>query len=129
MLTKLDYTVSLDLLQDAAQSLPLADSKSTINGPTGRFFYDPWMIKPEYKNTIWEKILSSLPFNVGEARLITLLPGQCYQSHSDIDDRYHLNIVGSDSFLIDLDNKELDEIVQDGHWYEMDASPRHSAAN
>lgn len=129
MLTKLDYTVSFELLQDAAQSVPLIDSKSTINQPTGRFFYDPWVIKPEYKNTIWENVLNSLPINIGEARLITLLPGQCYQSHSDIDDRYHLNITGSDSFLVDLDNKVLDEIVQDGHWYAMDASPRHSAAN
>ena len=58
-----------------------------------------------------------------------LVPGQCYQSHSDIDDRYHLNISGSDSFLVDLDSRSLDEIVQDGHWYAMDAGPRHSAAN
>lgn len=129
MLTKLDYTVSSELLQEAAQSLPSTDSKSTINQPSGRFFYDPWQIKPEYQNTAWEEILNSLPLSVGEARVIVLMPGQCYQSHSDIDDRYHLNITGSDSFLVDLDNKILDEIVQDGHWYAMDASPRHSAAN
>jgi hypothetical protein len=129
MLTKLNYTVLPDVLQEALQLVPSADSKSTINQPTGRFFYDPWEIKPEYQTTVWEKILSSLPLNIGEARVIVLVPGQCYQSHSDIDDRYHLNISGSDCFLVDLDNKTLDEIVQDGHWYAMDASPRHSAAN
>ena len=129
MLTKLDYTVSSKMLQEAALISPTTNSKLIVNQPTGRFFYDPWQIKQEYKNTVWEKILNSLPFSIGEARIIVLLPGQCYQSHSDIDDRYHLNISGSDSFLIDLDNKTLDEIIQDGHWYEMDASPRHSAAN
>ena len=129
MLTKLDYTISAEVLQEAQERLSSADTKSTVNQPTGRFFYDRWQIKPEYKNTVWETILNSLPLDIGEARLIVLLPGQCYQAHADIDDRYHLNISGSDCFLIDLDNKILDEIVQDRHWYKMDAGPRHSAAN
>jgi hypothetical protein len=129
MLTKLDYRVLPELLQEAQQLVLLTDLKSTINQPTGRFFYDPWEIKPEYKNTVWEEILNSLPLDIGEARIIKLLSKQCYQSHSDIDDRYHLNISGSDSFLVDLDSRSLDEIVHDGHWYAMDAGPRHSAAN
>ncbi len=90
MLTKLNYTVSADLLQEAANSLPSEDFKSSINSPTGSFFYDPWVIKPEFENTVWNKILSTLPFEVGEARIIVLSYGDCYQSHGDIDDRYHV---------------------------------------
>lgn len=129
MLTKLHYTVSKNLIQDALLSVPPTDFRLTINEPTGRFFYDPWEIKPEYKDTAWEKILNTLPAEFGEARIIGLKAGECYQCHSDIDDRYHLNLSGSESFIINIDSQEMFETTQDGFWYEMDASPRHSAAN
>lgn len=129
MLTKLYYTVSTNLLQEALEIVPDVDSKSTITEPTGRFFYDPWRIKSEYKDTAWDRILQTLPFEIGEARVISLKAGNCYQCHADIDDRYHLNLSGSESFLIDVDSQTMFETTQDGFWYEMDASPRHSAAN
>lgn len=128
MLTKLNYTVLPNLIQEALQQLP-DDFKMAINKPTGRFFYDAWEIKDEYKGSAWDHILNTLPESSGEARLINLLPGQCYQSHSDLDDRYHLNLSGAECFLIDLDNQTLHELLGDGHWYAMNAAPRHSAAN
>lgn len=129
MITKLHYTVGNDILQDALLAVPEIEFKESINYPTGDFFYDPWQIKPEFRGTVWEKILSTLPVDIGEARIIILKGGVCYQSHGDIDDRYHLNIIGKYSYLINLDTQEMFPQRPDGCWYEMDAGPRHSAAN
>lgn len=130
MLSKTPFTVSNDQLVAAQQSIPKLDFKLSLNQPTGRFFYDPWEIKPEFKNTIWEELLNILPENIGEARLISLKYGTAYQSHSDIDDRYHLNIAGDNcSFLINIDTETMHPTFNDGCWYELNAGPRHSAVN
>ena len=129
MLTKLDYTVSQTLLQEAASNSLLEEGKTTINKPTGDFFYDPWKIKDEYKDTVWESIIKTLPIDIGEARIINLYPATCYQAHSDIDDRYHLNLSGEECYLIDLNNNCLHKLITDGYWYEMNAGKLHSAGN
>ena len=105
------------------------DGKLTINKPTGNFFYDPWEIKPEYKNTVWDELLSALDTPIGEARIITLSSGTGYFQHADIDDRYHLNISGDCAYMIDFDNEEMHRLSPDGIWYEMDAGRLHSAAS
>jgi len=129
MLTKSPYAVDVNILETAVGQLPYIDYKKTINQPSGDFFYDPWFVKEEFKGTVWEEILSTLPFEIGEARLISLGYGNNYQSHADIDDRYHLNIQGNRSYLIDLDKQQMHQTIADGHWYEMDAGNLHSAAN
>lgn len=129
MLTKTHYTVDPKLFQEACNSLPTRDMKTTINQPTGSFFYDPWVIKDEYKGTVWETLYNSLPVSKGEARIIILDPAQCYQVHADIDDRYHLNILGESCYLIDLVRDQLHPLEQDGIWYDMDASFLHTATN
>lgn len=129
MLTKTSFKTTLDSLEIAKNNLPSDEFRLTINEPTGNFFYDPWVIKDEYKNTVWNEILNTLTIVPGEARIILLEEGKCYQSHSDIDDRYHLNISGNDSYIIDLSKKMLFDLTQDGHWYYMDAGRKHSAAN
>jgi hypothetical protein len=129
MITKLHYTVSAELLQQAADNIALVDFKTTINEPSGKFFYDPWTIRSEYKNTVWEEILKTLPVEIGEARIINLEPASCYQSHSDIDDRYHLNITGEECYLVDISDKQLHKLSTDGIWYSMDAGKLHSATN
>lgn len=128
MLTKLPYTVPLDLLMEASETVP-DDGKCTINEPTGKFFYDPWTIKQEYKNTIWQELLNSLPFPIGEARIITLKYGTCYQSHSDIDDRYHINITSHYAYHVNLESNQLYPLHTDGYWYEFNAGVRHSSVN
>jgi hypothetical protein len=70
-----------------------------------------------------------LPVTKGEARIIILDPGQGYTAHADIDDRYHLNILGDESFLIDLIREQMHKLSQDGIWYDMDAGHLHTAAN
>ena len=129
MLTKLNYTVPTDLLQEAINSLPSDDFRHTINEPTGNFFYDPWTVKKEFADTIWSELLSSLPIPVGEARVIILKPGTCYQSHADIDDRYHLNLSSHYAYLVDLDSEQMYQLKNNGAWYLMDAGCLHSATN
>jgi hypothetical protein len=129
MLTPTNYTVEPILFQEACRSLPKEVMKTTINEPTGDFFYDPWILKDEYKGTVWETLYNSLPVVKGEARIIILDPGQCYQIHADIDDRYHLNILSDNSYLIDLVREQMHPLAQDGIWYDMDASFLHTATN
>jgi hypothetical protein len=129
MLTPTNYTVNPNLFQEALTQLPERGMKTTINKPTGNFFYDPWELKDEYKDTGWETIYNSLPVAKGEARIIILDSGQAYQSHADIDDRYHLNISGDNCFLINLDREQIHRLSQDGIWYDMNAGFIHSAVN
>jgi len=129
MLTPTTYSVDTNLLKEACIHLPETGMKNTINQPTGDFFYDPWAISDEYKGTIWETLYDSLPVSKGEARIITLDPGQCYQAHADIDDRYHLNVTGDKSYIIDLENNQMHFLKHDGVWYDMNAGLLHTATN
>jgi hypothetical protein len=129
MLTNTNYTVDPKLLQEARNQLPEHGMKITINQPTGNFFYDPWVLKDEYKKTVWETLYNSLPVSKGEARIIILDPARCYQRHADIDDRYHLNILGEECYLIDLVREQMFPLNQDGIWYNMDAGFLHTATN
>lgn len=129
MLQKIPYTVSSSLIDEVKLHLPRVDTKIVLNKPTGNFFYDPWSIKPEYKGTIWETLLNTLPISYGEARIMVLTNGTTYMSHTDIDDRFHLNLKGQYSYLIDLDNEQMFPTVLDCQWYEMDTGRRHVAAN
>jgi hypothetical protein len=130
MLKKTTFTVPNDILINAQKSLPNIDSKISINEPTGRFFYDAWKLKKEFIGTVWETIYNSLPIQVGEARIIKLDTTQSYTCHGDIDDRYHLTILGSEkSYLVDLENNILHKTITDGIWYDMDAGRLHSAVN
>jgi len=129
MLHTLPYTVNPALLNEAQGSIPSVESKLTINQPTGNFFYDPWEVKEEFKGTVWETLLNTLPLDIGEARIIALAHGTTYMSHTDIDDRYHLSITGQYSFLINVDDEKMYPTIADGQWYEMNTGLRHVAAN
>jgi hypothetical protein len=131
MLTRTEYkiVVPLNKIEEALYQLPRDDFRFTLNRPSGNFLYDPWIIKDEYSNTVWDTLLSTLPANIGEARVIILDGGQCYQSHGDIDNRYHLNLTGSMSYAVNLETNTIFEMLNDGYWYDFDAGLRHSAAN
>jgi len=129
MLSPTNYTVNTSLFQEARSQLPVGKMKTIINQPTGNFFYDPWLLKDEYKGTVWEKLYDSLPIIKGEARIIILDPAHCYQTHADIDDRYHLNILGEACYLMDLVREQMFRLEQDGIWYDMDAGLLHTATN
>jgi hypothetical protein len=129
MLSKTNYTVDVSLFQEACIQSPNEGMKITINKPTGSFFYDPWILKDEYRGTIWETLYNSLPVSKGEARIIVLKSNQCYQNHADIDDRYHLNLKGELCYLIDLSCEKMYSLEQDGIWYNMNAGLVHTATN
>jgi hypothetical protein len=129
MLTNTRIQVPKTLIAQALEALPSDEFRYTINNPTGDFFYDPWEIKQEYRGTVWANLLSYLPRAIGEARVILLDHSKCYQIHSDIDDRYHLNLSGTNACLVDLEYNTLYPLEQDGYWYEMDAGIAHSAVN
>lgn len=124
MLHKTDYYIEIP-----NDNFLIDNKKQVLNEPTGDFFYDPWIIKKEYKDTFWEDLLNSLPLDKGEARLIKLTPGESYMAHADIDDRWHLNLQGNLSYIIDLDNEKMHLLKTDGFWYDMDAGRLHAATN
>lgn len=128
MLKPTQFKVSQQTLSKVPTDFAV-DGKLTINQPTGNFFYDPWEIKPEYKNTVWDELLSALDTPIGEARVIILSSGTGYFQHADIDDRYHFNISGDCAYMIDFDHEEMHRMLFDGVWYEMDAGLLHSAAS
>ena len=129
MLNKTNYSINPELLQNIIAHIDTSSSRLTINQPTGNFFYDPWELKPEFVNTIWETIYNSLPEVKGEARIISLTSGEGYVCHADIDDRFHMNLIGNNAFLIDLEKEQLIKLNKDGYWYDMNAGIIHTAAN
>lgn len=129
MILQTDIKIDEELLHDINSASVDLKFKLPVNKPTGDFFYDPWIIKDEYKNTVWEKLLSYLPSHIGEARLIKLAPGECYRSHADIDDRYHFNIKGEKSFIIYTELNTIYPQEQTQYWNVMDAGEVHSAVN
>lgn len=129
MISKLEFKVTNSILEEALKSLPDFEKRITLNKPNTNFFYDPWVIKPEFKKTVWEDVLNSLPFEKGEARIIKLAPGESYLCHADIDNRWHLNLQGQQSYLVDLTEHILYPTKADGFWYNMNAGKLHSASN
>lgn len=129
MLSPTKYSIDVAVLNEAVNQSQHTEFKYTINQPTGDFFYDPWIIKPELKGTVWEDILNSLPVKQGEARVIVLKPGTSYYCHADADDRWHLNLQSEYGYLLDLDNSTMHQLHTDGIWYDMDAGRKHTAAN
>jgi hypothetical protein len=129
MIINTPFKVDSDLYRKCIENATHLTGKITLNKPTNRFFYDPWEIKEEYRNTIWEDVLNTLPKQIGEARLLTLESGKCYFGHADIDDRYHLTLTGKKSFLVDLEKDQMHSLENDGKWYDMNAGLIHSAVN
>jgi len=129
MLTGQKWQCPDGLIERALSTCPIQGDVVILNKHGGDFFYGTWTIKDEFKNTAWEEILNTLPYSVGEARIITLAPGESYQSHADIDNRWHLNLTGDQSFLIDLENQEMFKCIRDNHWYFMRAGRLHTACN
>jgi len=60
MLLPTTYSITKSQLE-LARNTDFGDTfKSTINKSSGNFFYDPWIISDEYKDTVWNDILNTL---------------------------------------------------------------------
>lgn len=126
MLTNTSITHPALEVYDLVKNLDIG--KNTINEPTGDFFYDPWVTKSQYLGTSIDNLLQKLP-DAGEARINVLAPGESYMAHADIDDRYHLNLAGDYSYLVDLKNNRMYPLEVDNKIYLMDTSRIHTASN
>jgi hypothetical protein len=129
MIITTEWGCHLYLIDQALKEHPVTEEVVTLNTPQGEFFYDPWTIKNEYKGSAWEQVLNTLPIPIGEARIITLVPGESYMAHADIDNRWHLNLTGERSYLVDLDQDRMWPCERDGRWRYMFTSKMHSASN
>lgn len=129
MIIKQTWTCPDGLIEQALKEHPVTGEHTVLNEPTGDFFYDAWKIKDSYKDTLWQQVLDTLPLTIGQARIIKLKHGESYMAHADIDNRWHLNLTGEQSYLIDLDNKIMHECLRDNHWSYMDAGRIHAATN
>jgi hypothetical protein len=128
MIKKQRWQCPEGLIEQALKECPITGT-IVLNEPTGDFFYDNWKIKDLYKDTLWQQVLDTLPYTIGQARIIKMEAGDSYMAHADIDNRWHLNLTGEQAYLIDLDNKVMHECVRDSHWAYMDASRIHAATN
>jgi hypothetical protein len=129
MISETSYICDIGLIKECCKHIDSIETPLVLNEPTGDFFVDPWKLKKDFENTCWAKIYHTIYDQVGQARVISLSPGTCYHCHADIDDRYHLNLTGEKSYLVDLDEQKIYKIEDDGKWYMMNASKIHSAVN
>ena len=129
MITITPKKCPIDLISKALERHPIDEARTILNQPTGNFFYDKWEIKDEFADTVWKEILDTLPYDLGEARIIKLIPGESYMAHADIDNRWHLNLSGEHSYLLDLDRQKMYKQDRIGYWAYMDTSVIHSASN
>ena len=129
MISRTKFSVNSNLISRALEECKFDNFKTSLNKPTGSFFYDPWVLSEEFKGTVWEEILATLNVSsIGEARIIKLDIERCYTMHSDIDDRWHLALSEGMNFLVDLENQKFHS-TNPGFWYIMDAGRLHSAVN
>lgn len=129
MIMKQIWVCPEGLIERALKECSVIGEGTVLNEPTGDFFYDTWKIKDLYKGTLWEQVLTTIPMTIGQARIIKLEPGESYMAHADIDNRWHLNLTGEQSYLINLKEKVMYECVRDNQWAYMDASQIHAATN
>lgn len=106
----------------------LEEGKNDLSRPTGKFFYDPWELLPQYKDTPLEELYNRLP-EAGQARVMLMKEGTCYSEHADIDDRYHLTLDAESSYLIDMDTDFMNATTVNNTVSLMDGGILHSAAN
>jgi uncharacterized cupin superfamily protein len=130
--SKWDLVQLMDLLQ-VQRDLPHDPHRtSTLAGPiahrTGDAYYDEWLLDDRYRGTELGRLWDTLD-RPGQARVIMQPPGRAYMAHADVDDRYHINLTGSESYLIDLDQGRLHPCRADGRVYRFQASMAHTAAN
>ena len=102
--------------------------KLDINLPTGEFYYDPWQLKPEYEHTAVAQLLHQLA-PVGQAKIVSIPPGQCYLAHSDVEDRYHVTLQSEHSYVLDITHQQQYACVADDRVYHMNTAQLHTVMN
>lgn len=131
------FLTEINFKYDIESLLPLLSkvqwdekNRCQLNRATGHWLYDSYEISDEWKDTEFENLLNSLPFSIGEARLMKLSFGDCYSAHADVDDRLHMNLISNEhSYLIDLTETRMYPLLPDGKLYRMNGGKVHTAVN
>ncbi len=92
------------------------------------FFYADRTLNCNLHNTEFERLWNTLD-RPGEAQIQIIDSTRCYRSHCDIDNRWHFNLTGDDSFLVDIENQHLWPTRVDGRLYYLNTTFPHSAVN
>lgn len=86
-------------------------------------------LNPQFRDSIFEKVLRSLDCPHSRARVMRLNPRSCYSMHWDTTPRFHLALeTHHTSYLFFHDNVPV-HIPADGHIYWVDTRKPHSAIN
>ena len=102
--------------------------KLDLNQPTGNFYYDPWQLKPEYEHTAVAQLLHQLA-PVGQVKIVSIPPGQCYLAHSDVEDRYHVTLQSEHSYVLDITHQQVYECRVDDRVYHTNTAQLHTVMN
>ena len=102
--------------------------KLDLNLPTGNFYYDPWQLKPQYEHTEVARVLDLLA-PVGQVKIVSIPPGQCYLAHSDVEDRYHVTLQSEHSYVLDITQQQSYECRVDNRVYLMNTAQLHTVMN
>jgi hypothetical protein len=87
-------------------------------------------LHPNLVGTWWEGFLTSFPFKVYRARLMTMYPRTCYSIHTDMTPRVHIPIVTHrQARFIFTDPPILRHLPADGSVWWVDTTKEHSAMN
>jgi hypothetical protein len=129
MLTLLPQKFLIQPIVDQVVSFGDFGKRIDLNSPSGKFFNDPWIVKPEFKDTPLGNVLDSLG-SIGQARLLCLDSSESYTAHYDPDDRIHLAVITNPhSFLVNITENKLYHLPADGQLWFMDTGKMHVAAN
>lgn len=121
---------SNNIIQELLEMFENSNEKTIIcTDETRNKYYEPAVLLDSYKGTAIETVLNTIPETVSLLAIIIQDPGDSYPIHTDIQDRYHLNIKSKHSYFLDFEENKLMPIHTDGKLYVMDTGIYHSASN
>lgn len=87
------------------------------------------VINPILKGTVFEEVLTSMPFKLNRAVFIYIPEGMCLRHHTDPDNKYHLSVVENQgSFYYDYNTRTGEHLPADGKIRRINSAECHHTA-
>lgn len=87
------------------------------------------VINPILQGTVFENILSSMPFNFNRAIFVYIPEGMCLRHHTDPDNKYHISVVeNKGSFYYDYNTHTGVHLPADGRLRRINSAECHHTA-
>jgi hypothetical protein len=119
-----------ETMQELLEIFDSSKNKTIIcTDETRNKYYEPAVLLDSFKGTAVETVLNTIPDAISLLAVIIQDPGDSYPIHTDIQDRYHLNIKSKHSYFLDFEKNRLIPIETDSKLYIMDTGIYHSATN